>query len=45
MCDLYPGPAEAEFNHQPATEYPPPAPPEKVRELPPPDTEHQYEAI
>ncbi len=45
MCDLYPGPAETEFSHTPAPTYPEPAPPEVVRELPPPETEHQYEAI
>jgi hypothetical protein len=33
MFDIPPGPAEADFGYTPPTQYPPPAPPEEVREL------------
>ena len=46
MFDIPPGPAEADFGYTPPTQYPPPAPPEEVRELlGPTDDEHQSEAI
>ncbi len=46
MFDIPPGPAEADFGYTPPPQYPPPAPPETVRELlGPTDDEHQSEAI
>jgi len=46
MFDIPPGPAEADFGYSPPPKYPPPAPPEQVRELlGPTEHEHQSEAI
>ncbi|MDH1766539.1 hypothetical protein N5D37_12975 [Comamonas aquatica] len=33
MLDTQPGPADAGFGYTPPPQYPPPAPPEEVREL------------